>query len=183
MPRTRLAACLLSLALAACTAGPKKPPLMMEAWTQPTEHHKRIVAGAGEWEGTLTMFGDHATPEPVPAQETVEALGAFWVQSRFTCEFMGMPYVGTGCVGYDPSTGKYVGTWIDNMTSYFACMEGQKDASGKLILHWTAPDEVTGELIPHRSETVETATSRVMTFYMGEDDGTKSMIIEMKRKR
>jgi len=183
MSRTRLATSLLSLALAACAAETKKPVVSMEEWTQPTEQHKELSAGAGEWEGTLTVFGEHATPAPIPAQEKVEAVGSFWLQSRFTCDFMGMPYVGTGCVGYDPATKKYVGTWVDNTSSYFALMEGQKDASGKLVLHWMAPDEKTGVPIPHRSESVETADGRVMTFYMGEGAGTKSMVIEMKRKR
>lgn len=182
MPRTRLALCVLSFALGACAATPKKPALSMAEWMQPTEQHEQIVAGAGEWEGTLTMFGEHATPQPLPAQETVEAVGPFWVQSRFTCDFMGMPYVGTGCVGYDPAAKKYVGTWVDNMSSYFACMEGEKDASGKLVMRWTAPDETTGEPVAHRSESVETANGRVMTFYMGEGAGTKSMVIEMKHK-
>ena len=182
MPRTRLALCVLSLALAACSSEPKKPALPMAEWMQPTEEHKQITAGAGEWVGTMTMFGEHATPAPVPAKETVEVIGPFWVQSRFTCDFMGMPYVGTGFVGYDPSTKKYFGTWLDNMSSYFATMQGKKDASGKLVMHWMAPDEETGELVPHRSESVESAKGRVMTFYRGEGAGTKTMVIEMKRK-
>ena len=182
MTRARSAACLLALALAACASGPKKPALTMAEWTQPTEQHRQIAAGAGEWVGTLTMFGEHATPAPIPAQETVEAIGPFWVQSRFTCDFMGMPYVGTGFVGYDPSTRKYLGTWLDNTSSYFASMEGEKDASGKLVMRWTAPDETTGELVPHRSESVETAKGRLMTFYKGDGAGTKTMVIEMTRK-
>lgn len=183
MSRTHLALSLSFLSLAACSSSPdKKPTLVMADWMTPTEQHKQIVTGAGEWEGTLTTFGEHATPEPVPARETVEAVGPFWTQSKFTCDFGGMPYHGTGCVGYDPATKKYIGTWIDSTRSYFAWMEGKKDSSGKLVLHWLAPDETTGVPVKHRTETVETAKGRVMTFYRGEGAGTKTMVIEMKRK-
>lgn len=151
-------------------------------WVEPTEPHRHIVTGAGEWEGTLTMFGEHATPQPIPAKETVEAVGPFWIQSKFTCDFMGMPYHGTGCVGYDPATRKYIGTWVDSTSSYFSWMEGKMDASGKLVLHWIAPDEKTGEPVQHRSESIETADGRTTTFYRGEGAGLKTMVIEMKRK-
>lgn len=183
MIRAQLPLFVLPLVLAACSSTPDKKPVMATAnWTEPTEQHKHIVAGAGEWEGTLTMFGEHATPQPIPAKETVEAVGPFWIQSKFTCDFMGMPYHGTGCVGYDPATNKYVGTWVDSTSSYFSWMEGKKDASGKLVLHWIAPDEKTGEPVQHRSESIETANGRTMTFYRGEGAGEKTMVIEMKRK-
>jgi len=178
MSRT-LALGLLSLSLAACGIAPRQ--LSMQEWSTPTPQHLELVKGAGEWVGSLTMY----TPEgaqTVAGVETVEAIGGMWIQSRFTCDFMGMPYVGTGCVGYDPSRGKYVGTWIDNFSSYFAWMEGDVDASGKLVMHWLAPDEVTGEIVHHRSESVETGSTRTSTFYKGKDSTQKTMVIEMKRK-
>ena len=182
MSRMHFALCVLSLALAACKSEPKKPAMTMADWMTPGEAHQQLVKGVGYWEGTLTMFGEHATPQPIHATETVEAVGPFWIQSRFTCDFMGQPYVGTGCVGYDPAKKKYVGTWIDSMSSYFSKMEGQKDANGVLVLHWTAPDETTGKMVSHRSESVETAGTRVMTFFQGKNPGTKTMVIQMKRR-
>jgi len=119
--------------------------------------------------------------EPVAAKETVEAIGSLWTQSRFECEFMGMPYVGTGCVGYDTTKKKFVGTWIDNMSTYIALMEGDMDpATGTLVMRWKAPDP-SGTIVAHRSETVSKGDSYTSTFYMGEGEGTKSMVIAMKR--
>ena len=144
---TRTALALLPLALlvpgtlqekAPAKAQEKTKSLPIEAWRTPGKEHEAIVAGAGKWEGTLTMFGDQEMP-PIPVQQTVEAIGPFWTQTRFTGDFMGMPYVGTGCVGYDPSTKKYVGTWIDNTWSAFGLMEGERGADGKLVMRWTAP--------------------------------------------
>ena len=180
---TRTALALLPLAFVAPNLPQEKSKtLPIEAWRTPGKEHESIVAGAGEWEGTLTMFGEEDMP-PIAVKQTVEAIGPFWTQTRFTGDFMGMPYVGTGCVGYDPSAKKYVGTWIDNTWSAFALMEGERDADGKLVMRWKAPDETTGETVLHRTETVTTADSSVMTFYRGEGKGVKSMVIDMKRKK
>lgn len=178
MSRT-LTFCVLALSLAACGAAPKR--LSMEQWGTPTPQHLQLVKGAGEWTGTLTMYMPEGA-QTVQATESVEAVGGLWIQSRFTCDFMGMPYLGTGCIGYDPSRGKYVGTWIDNFSAYFSWMEGDVDASGKLVMHWMGPDEATGDLVPHRSETVETGNMRTSTFFKGAGSTQKTMVIEMKRK-
>jgi hypothetical protein len=61
-------------------------------------------------------------------------------------------------------------------------MEGEMDATGKkLTMHWIAPD-MTGNMIPHRSETVFSKDSYVSTFFMSADTKEKSMVIDMKRK-
>lgn len=174
-----LALCLLVLSLAACGVAPKR--LTMEQWGTPTTQHAELVKGAGEWTGTLTLYTPEG-PQTVPATETVEAVGGLWIQSRFTCDFMGMPYLGTGCVGYDPSRGRYVGNWIDNVSAFFAWMEGDVDSSGRLVMRWLGPDEVTGELVEHRSETVEAGNTRTSTFYKGAGSTQKTMVIEMRRK-
>lgn len=149
---------------------------------QPTEHHRGILKGVGEWEGTLTAYMPGAPAEPVAAREVVVPVGEFWTQSRFECDFMGMPYIGTGCVGYDVAKKKFVGTWIDSMSTSIAMMEGERDAeTGALVMRWEAPDGMSGELVPHRSVTVETGDSYTSTFYMGEGEGVKSMTIEMRR--
>lgn len=149
---------------------------------QPTEQHKHMLMSVGEWEGTLTMFMPGMPAEPVPAHETVTPVGEFWIQSRFTCDFMGEPYLGTGTHGYDPMKKKFISTWADSMSSYMSIMEGDIDPKTKArVMHWNAPG-MTGAMEKQRSETVETANSYTMTFFHGEGAGTKSMVIEMKRK-
>ncbi len=175
--------CLSAVAMSAVFALALGPVAQEEGMPTPTPEHGKILAGVGDWEGSLTMFDmPGAKPEPVPAKEKVTGIGGFWVLSDFTCEFMGMPYHGSGHVGYDAEKKKYVGTWVDSMSSYFSLMEGEYDASKKaLVMRWQAPD-MTGQMAAHRSESTETADTRTMTFYTGEGEGTKTMVIEMKRK-
>lgn len=183
MQRTRLIAPALALVVAALALAAARPAPAPQEMPQPNEYHKALVAAAGEWEGTLTSYMMPGQPMQVPAKETISAIGAFWTQSRFTCEFMGMPYLGTGCVGYDTTKNKVVGTWIDNMSSYLAVMEGEIDlATGKSVMRYQAPDQMTGAMTPHRIENVASADAYTSTFFQGAGEGTKIMVIEMKRK-
>ena len=150
---------------------------------QPTAEHEALLKDVGEWEGTVTIHDVPGMEAPVPARETVRGIGGFWVLSDFRSEFMGAPYVGSGHVGYDPRTKRYVGTWVDSMSSYFSHMTGEYDAAKKaLVMRWDAPD-MTGTMTPHRSETVVSGDTRTMTFFAGPGEGKKSMVIAMKRAK
>lgn len=177
---TAVAVCSLTLAAGAFALATHRQDMGMP---QPGPQHAALLKGVGDWEGTLTYY--MGTPDGIveAATETVEAIGEFWIQAKFECDFMGMPYVGTGCVGYDTEKEKYVGTWIDNMSSYLAIMEGDVDEqTGKVVMRWTAPD-MTGQMAPHRNEVEDTADVRTSTFYVGEgEESTKLMVISMKRK-
>lgn len=160
------------------------PALQEMQMPQPTEQHKQILAGVGDWEGTVTMFDvPEMKPEPIPAKEKITAIGGFWILSQFESSFMGQPYHGSGHIGYDAEKKKYVGTWVDSMSGWFSKMEGDIDPKTKmLVMRWDAPN-MTGKVVPHRSESLEGGDTRTMTFYEGEGAGKKGMVIEMKRKK
>jgi Protein of unknown function (DUF1579) len=148
----------------------------------PTAEHTMLQHGVGTWEGTVTMFAPGMPAEPQPAKETVWALGAYWTQSRFACDLGTMKLHGSGVLGYDPVKALFVGTWIDNFTSELVVMEGTAGADGKsMSMHFTARDPQTGVPTKHRIDTVFAGDTYVSTFFHGEGEGTKSMVIEMKR--
>jgi len=178
MQRARLVVSLISLALGACASTPQPTPEMPE----PLAQHKQLQKGVGTWEGTLTMFMPDTPVEAIPAKEVVEPIGEFWTQSTFTCNFMGMPFLGAGCMGYDPYKERYVGTWIDSMTTELAVMTGEMDLDGNtLVMRWTQRDPDSGVPTPHRVETTFNGDSYTSTFFHGNGSGTKVMTIEMKR--
>ncbi len=186
MLRTRLVTSVLTpavaLVLGACGATRHAEVVNLDALRQPTAEHQTILGGVGTWEGTLTTYMPGMPEQPVAAREVVEAIGGFWTQSHFTCDFGGMAYLGTGCVGYDPARKKIVGTWCDNMSSYLAHMEGAMGPSGKsMVMRYDAPDDTTGVMTPHRIETTFEKDQYTSTFYMGEGAGKKTMVIAMKR--
>ncbi len=179
----RLAAllpCALVL-VAACSTTEDVVQIDMETMTAPTDHHARVLSAVGQWEGSLESFGPGLGEDPIPARQTVQAVGPFWTQTRFECDLMGMSYVGEGTLGYDPLTRTYRGTWADSWSSYLAVMEGEWDADREvLVMRWDAPD-MNGVMNAHRYELAQTDTTYVSTFYMGPGEGEKSMVISMKR--
>ena len=147
----------------------------------PTPEHQRLKEIVGKWNVKCTYFMGGSEPMETQAVDTAEMLGEFWCVSRFDSNMMGMPFKGQAVSGYNPTKGKWVSTWIDSMTSYFALMEGEVDPdTGLLVMRWDSPNMGTGEMDHHRSETEHRADGSTMTFYMGED--VKTMVIEMKRK-
>lgn len=84
---------------------------------QPTAEHQRITAMAGKWKVHCTFWMDPSQPPmECDATETFEAVGPFWVVSKYETDFMGMPFVGRCSMGYDPHRKVYVSTWVDCMT-------------------------------------------------------------------
>ena len=180
MLRTISIATLLTAAGSLAFAATRLAPWSQEM-PQPTDEHAFVQKGLGEWEGTMTTFTPGAPTDPIAVSQSVVAVGPFWTQATLDCDFMGMPYVGTGALGYDPDKGKFVGTWIDSMGSYLAMMEGEKTADGTLIMRWQAPD-MMGNVVPHRYELVRKGGSEISTFYSGEGEGMKSMVITLRKK-
>ncbi|HKX46354.1 MAG TPA: DUF1579 family protein [Planctomycetota bacterium] len=181
----RITACALLLATSAFAVAAFQEGAMEGApqMPQPTKEHQELLQGVGTWEGTTTMHIPGMPSEPTPAKEIVEAIGGFWTQAHFKTEVMGMPYHGTGVVGYDAERGKYIGTWCDNMSSFLALMEGEADPStGHITMRWEAPDMTTGALTPHWFVLEHGENEYTSTFYAGEGEGTKTMVIAMKRK-
>ena len=62
---------------------------------------------------------------------------------------MGMPFTGMGFTGYDNIKKKYVGTWMDTMTTSMMISSGTANADGKSYTFTsTMDDPMTGKSSP-----------------------------------
>jgi hypothetical protein len=124
--------------------------IYMEA-ARPGAQHELLATGAGRWKCTLTSWADpQGEPLVSHGTETAEmVLGGRFLESQLHGEMMGMPFHGRGVMGYDNVTGKYVGTWYDNMNTGIMRYEGDYDAAKKeLVCHGEFVDAVTKESMP-----------------------------------
>lgn len=151
------AALLAAVTAAAQEARPADPPMsaeqkaMMDAWMKfatPAEGHKALQGMVGTWDAEVTSWMEPGQP-PVMSKGTSEnrmVLGGRWVESRFTSEMMGMPFEGLGFTGYDNYKKKYIGTWMDNMSTAVMVSEGFYDAAGKVMTSTSTMDDfMTGK--------------------------------------
>ena len=153
----------------------------------PQKEHQWLQQLAGEWEAESELFMEPGQP-PVKSKgtERVRMLGGFWAMAETSGEFMGTHVAGVLTLGYDPEKGKYVGTWVDSMTSHLWTYEGTVDPSGRtLTLRTEGPCPLAAdgranfrEVIELKGKDEKTFTSSVQT-----DDGQWMTIMKASYRR
>jgi hypothetical protein len=188
--RVWIAPAILMLALGAVATAQDTPaqPAGGPPLPKPGPEHQILKQDEGTWDATVEML---AGPPGAPAStskgvETNKLTGGgLWLVTDFKSEMMGQPFEGHGVTGWDPAKKKFVGTWVDSMTTTLTTMESTYDPAAKRITGWMeAPDE-TGK--PTRTKLVteyKDADTRVFTMYMVNDGKeTPSMRITYKRRK
>lgn len=108
---------------------------MMMKLAQPGEKHDRLGRVIGEWDVDakfMNMDGSAVTGEGSMTCDWV--LGERFVKTDFTLdEFMGSEFNGIGYNGYDNGEEKYVGIWLDNMSTRVHVMEGEFKDDGSFV--------------------------------------------------
>ena len=106
--------------------------------SKPLPEHKILASDEGTWDATIRMYagGPDAEPSVSKGSEVNEVLpGGLWVLSKFEGEFGGMKFHGRGQFGFDPVKKKYVGTWLDSMSTVLSVLEGDYDAKTKTMTY------------------------------------------------
>ena len=147
---------------------------------KPGPEHEALKKLAGTWDATVEMLHPGATAEK--GTETNKLLGdGLWVVSDFKSTMGQKPFEGHGVWGYDPAKKKYVGTWVDSMTSALTTSEGTYDAASKTETSWMDTVGHDGKPTKMKATTVwKDDDTRVFTMYTGE---TPSMRITYKRQK
>lgn len=124
---------------------------MMAAYekaAEPGEQHKLLQKQVGKWNLTIKswMAPDQPPMEATGTADTRSLLGDRYVQTSVTSTMMGKPFTGISTNGYDNTKKKFVGTWIDSMSTGVMHTEGKVDASGKVFTsQMSGTDPVTGK--------------------------------------
>ena len=125
---------------------------IMKRWQEsmtPGAPHKMLEESVGTWDAEVKMWMAGPGTEPSISKGTSEQkmiLGGRYLQQDFTGEMMGQPFTGVGLTGYDNFKKKYVGSWIDNMSTALSTMEGVLDKDGKSCTMWGKMDDpATGQ--------------------------------------
>jgi Protein of unknown function (DUF1579) len=126
-----LVVCLGWVAAASLARGQDAPPV-----PKPTAEHERLAKDVGTWDATVKSWTRGPDSEPTVSQgvEAVKLLpGGLWTHSEFDGKFGDQEFHGCGQTGFDTRKGKYVGTWVDTMTTEIMMMEGDYDAASRTM--------------------------------------------------
>jgi hypothetical protein len=197
-PAALCAALALAVTAAAAQEKPKAgPPAMsaeekaameaMEKMATPGPAHKPIADLAGTWDAEVTMYWGPTPAKSSGVSENRLVLGGRWVEQRFKSEMMGQPFEGLGYTGYDNFKKKYVGTWMDNMTTAVMVSEGTYDAAGKVMTSTSTMDDVvTGKpTVVRMTSTIVDADNHLFEMFGPGPDGKemKQMEIHYRRRK
>lgn len=136
-----------------------------------TEHHKLLAKDAGHWKADCTMLGpDGGEQKFMGEEQNTLTCNGFWMQSKFTADFDGMPFEGFGLTGYDSQAKKYKMIWVDSMSDYLNQGDGTLIEDGKGI-----------EFMMHgrNQETGKPQVSKNVMTYEGKDHRTFTMYNQM----
>ncbi len=142
----------------------------------PQPQHEWLHKLVGEWayEHECVMSPGEA-PSVFRGTETVRSLGGLWVVGEGTGE---MPGGGTAhsmiTLGYDPVTGRFVGTWIGSMMTHLWIYDGELDSAGRvLILTSEGPDCGEGGKLSPFQDRIEFVADdhRTLTSYRPDENG------------
>jgi hypothetical protein len=197
--RTTLLSVLLCLPAAhaqdATSADPEMSPevqAMMAAWEKamtPGEQHARLAGHfEGTWDTTMRMWMEPGAEPTVSTgiSTNTMVLGGRQLKMEFSGTFMDMPFMGIGFTGYDNVTGKYTGTWTDNMSTGTMHSTGSYDpASSTYTFTSEMPDPMHGGAIVPVRETIRIvdADHHVMEmFETREGVEVRTMELEYRRR-
>lgn len=105
----------------------------MQVQAQP--QHQWLSQLVGEWTfESQCVSGPDKPAEKFVGKEKVKALGEVWV----VCEGEGeMPGGGTGrmmmTLGFDPRSGRFVGTWVGSMMTHLWVYDGELDEARQVL--------------------------------------------------
>ena len=105
---------------------------MMKAWQEamiPGPQHAEMAKMVGEFTMTVKSYMEPGG-EPDVSTGTASRkmiMGGRYLEETVTGTVMGQPFEGRGLTGYDNVTGKWWGTWLDNMSTGINTSHGEWD--------------------------------------------------------
>jgi hypothetical protein len=125
----------------------------MQKAATPGDEHKKLEPLVGTFDAKVQMWMAPGQPpqESTGTSETTWVLGGRFLETKYQGTFMGQPFSGIGYTGYDNVTKKYIGTWMDTMST--GMMSSSGNMSGKSMkMTASMSDPMTGK-VSHSTET------------------------------
>lgn len=156
------------------------------AYMKPSEMHEMLKSWNGTWKQESTTWEyPGATPQTSKGTMVNEMiLGGRYQRSTSSGNMMGMPYQGISTTAYDNAKKTFKMSWIDNVGTGMAILEGPWDvASNSMSLAGTMvdPSSADGKEHPVRElYKIEDDKHHTMQMFMPGTDGKEFMMMEIK---
>ena len=148
---------------------------------EPTAEHRWLTRLVGTWTFASEPIAGQ-TMEEMAGTETFRALGALWVQG----ETVGDGYVNQMTLGFDPATGRFVGTFLASVMTHLWRYDGALDTDGqRLVLESVGPSmSDDGAMVLYRDEIVLLGPDeRLLQSSFAAPDGSWTLFMRIRYRR
>lgn len=167
-----LCAAVLTTLLTMSTAQAQEPP-------KPGPEHEVLKKLEGTWDTTMKAGGMEFKGTVTYKME----VGGLWLVSNLESDLGGQKFFGKGLDSYDTNKKKYVGIWVDSMSTSPMMMEGNYDKAKKSMTMSGEGPGMDGKPTKYKSVTVMPDDDTInMQMYMG-DGKEPAFTIVYKRKK
>jgi len=153
----------------------------------PGEMHKLLAGMEGDWAVEAKMYMSPGTPPMESKGTAVKKLvyDGRYLTEEFNGDMMGTPFQGRATTGYDNSKKKYVGTWMDSMSTAIMFSEGTYDPATKTLAMSTSMyDPMHKKVMPARLVTrIVDPTTHVFEYWGAGPDGKEMKMMEITYKK
>jgi hypothetical protein len=152
---------------------------------KPGPEHAVLKQSVGVWDATVESAMPDGSKSKSTGTETNKMIGGgLWLVSDFKGSFGGQPFEGHGVTGYDTAKKKYVGSWVDSMSTTLANIEEVYDAKTKTLSGTMEMPDDTGKTVKIKMSTVQPDdNNRVFTMSMPGPDGKDMTMMTITYKR
>jgi Protein of unknown function (DUF1579) len=153
---------------------------------QPTKEHEWLKRFVGEWESDVEVNMPGQPTMTHKGTESAKMVGGFWTVIDIESGSTDMPYALRITLGYDPAQQKYIGAWIDSMSTNLGKYEGTVDATGNILTLNTeanCPMQSSGPIKFKEVTEFKGPDEKVFTSSMLGENGEWQTIIIAKARR
>lgn len=164
----------------------EKESFSMPQLPQPTEHHAWLAQFSGDWVSEVELRCSPGQTMETTGRERIRMFGGFWMVSESTSDSKEMPFSSIFSVGYDPAKERYIGTWIDTMTSRLWIYEGYVNEKGNiltLLAEGSCPTNPSKTRQYRERIEIVDRDHKIFTSSMQEDDGSWTTCVTVKARR
>ena len=167
--------CLCAVAMFALAV----PATTAQDTPKPGPEHEILNKMVGTWDMTMKFAGMESKGTVVYKLD----LGGLWLSGTTECELMGQKFSGRSYDCFDSAKKKYVGVWIDSMSTTPMTMEGTYDKPTKTLTMAGEGPGMDGKPAKYKAVSVMPDDNTInFSMYMG-DAKEPAFTIAYKRKK
>jgi hypothetical protein len=151
---------------------------------KPGPEQEILKKEAGVWDASVETMMPDGNKDVSKGVETNTLLGGLWLITDYKGALGPQDFSGHGIMGYDAKKQKYVGTWVDTMSTSLSVVEETYDLATKTMTGTMAGPDENGKVVKIKMVTEwKDDNTRIFTMSAPGPDGKEATMMRITYKR